>query len=50
MRQDVVYGLVMIFPETLKYDEIRCLNREEELGDNFVGAAQVDELDIGKVQ
>jgi hypothetical protein len=50
VRQDVVYGLVMIFTETLEYHEIRRTYGEEELRHDLVGAAQVDQLDLGKIE
>jgi len=50
VRQDVVYGLVMIFTETLKNHEIRRTYGEEELRHDLIGAAQVDQLDLGEIQ
>jgi hypothetical protein len=46
VRQDVVYGFVMIFTETLKNHEVRRSYGKEELRHDFIGAAQVDQLDL----
>jgi hypothetical protein len=48
--QDVVYGFVMIFTQALKHHKVRRAHRQEELGDHLVGAAQVDQLDVRKIQ
>jgi hypothetical protein len=46
MRQNVVDGFVVIFTQTLEYHEVRGAHGQEELGHDFVGTAQVDQLDV----
>jgi hypothetical protein len=40
----------MIFTETLENHEIRRTYGEEELRHDLIGAAQVDQLDLGEIQ
>jgi hypothetical protein len=50
VRQDVVYGFVMIFTQALEDHEVRRTYGEEELRHDLIGAAQVNQLDLGKIQ
>ena len=50
MDQDMLDGLVMIFPQALENHEVGGSHRQEQLGDDLVGAAQVYQLDSGEVQ
>ena len=50
MRQNVVNGFVMIFTQALEHHEVCGTYGEEELRDDFIGAAQVHQLDVGKIQ
>jgi hypothetical protein len=50
VRQNVVYGFVLIFAEPLQHHEVCRTYGEEELRHNFIGAAQVDQLDLGKIK
>src|SRR3954463_4607831 len=50
MSEHVVYGLVLIFPEALQHEETDVSSRQQQLGHDFIGAAQVHQLDLGKIQ
>ena len=50
MNQHVVDCLMMVLTETLQDDETRGACGQQQLGHDFVRAAQVNQLDIGKVQ
>src|SRR5215210_4536974 len=48
--QNVVDGFVMILAQTLKHNEVRGTHGEEQLCHDLIGAAQVDQLDVGKIE
>ena len=50
MDEDMLDGLMMIFPEALENHEVGGSHRHKQLGDDLVGATQVYQLDSGEVQ
>jgi hypothetical protein len=50
MREHVIDGFALILAEPPQHNEIGVPARQKQLGDDLVGAAQVDQLDLGKIQ
>ena len=50
MGEDMVDRFVVILPQALQDHEIRGPRRQQELGDDLIRAAQVNQLDLGEAQ
>ena len=50
MSEHVVNGLVLILTETLEHEETDVFSGQQQLGHDLISAAQVHQLDLGKIQ
>src|SRR4051794_20948751 len=50
MSEHVVYCLALIFTEALQHEETDVSSGQQQLGHDLIGAAQVHQLNLGKIQ
>jgi hypothetical protein len=48
--QHVIYGFVVIFTQALQHYEVRGTYGEQKLCNHLIGAAQINQLDVRKVE